>query len=85
MRKNCCSDLEKLLELKADGWELAINVEIMRTIYSNNERSEFFLKQYASLSYSWSFLRSNTIDQSDSEFKLEKITGIYKPKGKNRK
>ena len=60
MRKNCSNDREKL--------------EITRTIYSNSERSEQFLKPNAFLTYSWRFLRSNKLEQF--ELKLEKIIGI---------
>ena len=44
--------------------------EITRTIYSNSESSELFLKQNAFLTFYWSFLRSNTIEQFS--FKLER-------------
>ena len=37
MRKNCSSDIEKLLKFEA---------EITRTIYSNSERSEQFLVKF---------------------------------------
>ena len=40
MRKICSSDQEKLLKFEAEGREF----EITRTIYSNSERSEQFLK-----------------------------------------
>ena len=48
LRKNCSSDLEKLLKFEAEGREFAkllrsLGLEITRTIYSNSERSEQFL------------------------------------------
>ena len=47
-------------------------------LYSNSERSVQFLKQNDFLTYSWMFLRSNTLEQV--EFKLEKIidTATYR-------
>ena len=48
--------------------------EIITTIYASSERSEQFLKQNVSLTYSWRFLKSNTLEQL--EFKLEKTIGI---------
>ena len=59
MRKICSSDQEKLLKFEAEGREF----EITRTIYSNSKRSEQFLKQNVFLTCSWSFLRSNTLEQ----------------------
>ena len=71
---------KKLLKFEAEGQEI---FEITRTIYSNSERSEQFLKQNAPLTYSWRFLRSNTLEQL--KFKLDKIIWIQKPTGKVRK
>ena len=45
MRKKCSGDLEKNLKSEAEGREFAKKIEITRTIYSNGERSEQFLKQ----------------------------------------
>ena len=56
------------------GWRPRICkfFEMTRTTHSNSERSDQFLKQNAFLTYSWRFLRSNTLEQ----FKLEKIIEI---------
>ena len=43
VRKNCFSDLEKLLKFEAEGREFENFFEITRTIYSNSERSEQLL------------------------------------------
>ena len=43
VRKNCSSDQEKLWKFEAEGREIANFLEITRTIYSSNERSEQFL------------------------------------------
>ena len=48
--------------------------QVTRTIYSDNERSEQFLKQNGFLTCSWRFLRSNKSKQL--EFKLEKLFGF---------
>ena len=54
------------------GWRPRICkiFEITRTIHSNSERLEQFLKQNAFLTHSWRFLRSNYLEQL--EFKSEK-------------
>ena len=48
---------------------------ITRTIYLDSEMTEKLLKKDAFLTYSWSFLRSHTLEQL--EFEVEKITGTY--------
>ena len=48
--------------------------EKLLKIYSNCERSAQCLKQDAVLSFSWRFLRSNTLEQLES--KLEEIIGM---------
>ena len=68
MRKKCSSDPENVLK----------TFEITKTIYPNSERSEQFLKQNAFLTYSWRFIRSNTLEKS------VKMIGIYKHTGKVR-
>ena len=65
---------KKNLKFKAEGKEFVKNFEITRTIYSNIERREQFLKQNAFLTYSWRFLRSNTLEQL--EFQFEKSLGL---------
>ena len=45
VRQNCSSDWERLLKFEAEGREFAKFVEITRTIYSNFERHQKFLKQ----------------------------------------
>ena len=57
--------------------------EITSTIYSNNKRSEQYLKQNAFFTCSWRFLISNKLEQL--KFKLDKIIGIKKHAGKVRK
>ena len=47
--KNCYSDQEKLLKLKAEDREFAKKIEITRAIYSNSERSQQFLKCFLNL------------------------------------
>ena len=66
--------LRKIFEIR--DWRLRIckKIEITWTIYSNNERSEQFLKKEVYLTYSWRFLRSNTLEHL--KFNLEKIIGI---------
>ena len=54
--------------------------EITRTIYSNSQRSEQFLKQNVFLTCYWMFHELEQI-----KIKLEKIIGIQKPTGKVRK
>jgi hypothetical protein len=56
--KKWSSDWEKLL--KIGGWRPRVckSFEISLTIYSNNERSEPFLKQNAFLKCSWRFSRT---------------------------
>ena len=71
MRKNCSTDRDKLFKLDAGGQEFENFFEIIRTIFSNGERSEQFLKQNDFLTCSWRFLRSNTLQQL--EYKLENI------------
>ena len=56
--------LEKIvLVIEKNFWNLRLKaekIEISRTIYSNTERSEQFLKQNSFLTCTWRFLRSNT-------------------------
>ena len=40
VRKNCCSDWERLLKFAAEGQEFSKHFEITRIIYSNSQRSE---------------------------------------------
>ena len=42
--KKCSSDLEKKMKSEVEGREFAKTIEMTRTIYSNGERSEQFLK-----------------------------------------
>ena len=44
MRKNYSIDREKLLKFEAEGQEFCKISEITRTIYSNSERLEQFLR-----------------------------------------
>ena len=62
--KNCSSDGEKLLNFEAEGQEFFKLFKSNGTIYSNSER------QNNILTFSWSFLISNKLEQF--EFKLEK-------------
>ena len=71
--KNCSICQVKLLKFEAEAREFA-NFEISRRICSNSERSEHFLVTECILTCSYSFLRSNKLEQL--EFKLEKIIGI---------
>ena len=66
MRKNCCSDREKLLKFEAESREL--------TISSSSEKSEQFLVTEVFLTFSWRCQISNKLEQL--EFKLEKNIGI---------
>ena len=59
-KKKCSSDREKLLIFET---EFATHFEITKTIYSNSERSDQFLKQNVFLTCSWRFLRSDILEQ----------------------
>ena len=63
MRKKCSSDYEKLLKFEAEGQEFAKCFEIIRTIYSNSERSEKILVTECFLTCSSRFLRSKKLEQ----------------------
>ena len=69
--QNCSSVWENLLKFEAEGQKFA---KILRSIYSNSERSDQFLKQNVFLTWSLMFLRSNRLEQL--KFKLKKIIGI---------
>ena len=69
VRKKCSSGHENLLKFKAEG-ENFQNFEIIRTIYSNSERSEPFVVKECFLTCSWTFLRSNKLEQLG--FNMEK-------------
>ena len=72
VRNNCSIDREKLFKLEAEGREF---VKILRSIEQFNQTGkDQFLKQNAFLTCSWSFLRSNILQQL--EFRLEKNIGI---------
>ena len=67
-----CSDLlwkkmfkwsRKTFEIRGGRLRICKMFEITRTIYSNSERSEQFLKQNAFLTCSWRFLRSSIFEQ----------------------
>ena len=85
MRKNWSRYISrKTFEIQSLRPRMCKNFVITKTIYSNSERyirtifeTEFFL------TYSWKFLRSNTSEQL--ELKLEKIIGVQKHAGKDRK
>ena len=67
VRKKCSNDRDKLFKLDAGGQELENFFEIIRTIFSNSERSVQFLNKNAFLTCSWRFLRSNTLQQLESK------------------
>ena len=74
MIKKCSRDRGKLFKFEAEGREFA---NFMRSL------DEFIrtVKGPYNLTYSWRFLRPNTLEQ----FKLEKIIGIHKLTGEVRK
>ena len=84
MRKDCSSYREKLLKFKAEGREFAKVFEITRTINSNSESSDQFLKQNAFLTCYWKFLRCIILEQlklkslgfRNLQEKLEKVISI---------
>jgi hypothetical protein len=83
--QNCFSDREKLLKFEDEGRELSKFFEITRTIYSNSERSDTFLKQHTFLTCYWRFLRSNKLEQLELKLrnmqeKLEKYILVIEKK-----
>ena len=75
MRKSCSSDQEKLLKFPVEGREFANFLRLLERFSELvNVQYVQFLKQYAFFTCSWSFLRSNRLEQL--EFKLAKIIGI---------
>ena len=64
--KKKCSNVFENLEWRP---RIGKTFEITRTVYSNSERSEQFLKQNAFLTCSWRFLRSNKWEQLESNWK----------------
>ena len=70
MRKNYSSDREKLLKFEAEGREFSKFLRSLEQFIQTMKGQNNFWQQNAFLSCSWSFLRSNNLEQL--ELKLEK-------------
>ena len=63
VKKNCCSDREKLLKLEAEGQEFAkFLTSLEQFIQPAKDQNNFWLLN-AFLTCSWSFFRLNKLEQ----------------------
>ena len=63
MRKNCSSDRGKLLKFEAEGREFAKFLRSLEQFIQTVKGQDNCWKQNAFLTYSWRFLRFNTLEQ----------------------